>query len=562
MIEDSKVSYELQIPFKNFLPGTYIKTEQFNDDFNEIESKINEIILKFNLNVNHAYDHDNPHNVTAEQVGSYTIEQVDKLFDGLFVDKLPDKCLDNRLFKDGSVDSRVLADKSVALKHLQQEVKNYIDTTGSKFPYAEISSETGSIGEVSSSSIVNKAIVGEAIVKGVEGSNEVTVTSQPLLYSLDVLADSSEGGIETGDPVPASHYWVNGEVITDVLLNSIEGRILSNTLLVNNMVNDVDTHEYEISRLKATIEEMKAKLDTIEEHANNYVHPATHPASIIVEDNEHKFVTSAQIEQWNSKPSTGGSGSGGSTGGGGSTEPDTPGTPSTPIETVEFPVPCNGVDVSRWQGDMNFTAIKDAGDVKFVIIRIGYGSRTGGTPGLDPKFTTYLNDCIANDIPVGVYFFSYANTVARAQKEADWVIEQLAKYPKTFEFPVFFDQEYDSLNTKYNSSTGKYTTYNPGKTALTNIMNAFCQRINDAGYMSGIYINNDWATNYVNWADVKFKQHIWVAQWSSKLTWTKSDVKVWQKAVTQITGHTGDIDYDQCFFDYPNYVRQNHLHGF
>ena len=89
MIEDSKVSYELQIPFKNFLPGTYIKAEQFNDDFSEIESKINEIILKFNSNVNHAYDHNNPHNVTADQIGVYTKQQVDKLFGGLFVNKIP-----------------------------------------------------------------------------------------------------------------------------------------------------------------------------------------------------------------------------------------------------------------------------------------------------------------------------------------------------------------------------------------------------------------------------------------------------------------------------------------
>ena len=551
MIEDSKVSYELQIPFKNFLPGTYIKAEQFNDDFSEIESKINEIILKFNSNVNHAYDHNNPHNVTAEQIGAYTREQVDKLFGGLFVDKIPDKSLDNKLFEDGSVDSRVLAEKSVGLKHIKQDLKNYIDTSGGgKFPFNEISSETGFIGESDYSSIVNRAIVGEAIVKSSEDTYDYTVTSQPLLYSLNALSDSSENGIVTGDPAPATHYWVNGEVITDVLLNSIEGRIFSNSVLVNSMSNDVNTHESEINRLKSTIQVMQSKLDTVEEYANHYVHPATHPASVIVEDDNHKFVTKDQIEQWTNSSSSGGSS------GGGSTEPD------IPIEVVEFPVPCNGVDVSRWQGDMNFTAVKESGGVKFVIMRIGYGSRTGGTPVIDPKFETYLKDCIANEIPVGIYFFSYANTVSRAQKEADWVIEQLAKYPKTFEFPIFFDQEYDSLNTKYNSSTGKYTTYNPGKTALTNIMNAFCQRINDAGYMSGIYINNDWATNYVNWADVKFKQHIWVAQWSSKLTWTKSDVKVWQKAVTQITGHSGDIDYDQCFFDYPNYVRQNHLHGF
>ena len=551
MIEDSKVSYELQVPFKNFLPGTYIKAEQFNDDFSEIESKINEIILKFNSNVNHVYDHNNPHNVTAEQIGAYTREQVDKLFGGLFVDKIPDKSLGNELFKDGSVDSRVLAEKSVGLKHIKQDLKNYIDTSGGgKFPFNEISSETGFIGEGDYSSIVNRAIVGEAIVKSSEDTYDYTVTSQPLLYSLNALSDSSENGIVTGDPTPATHYWVNGEVITDVLLNSIEGRIFSNSVLVNSMSNDVNTHESEINRLKSTIQVMQSKLDTVEEYANHYVHPATHPASVIVEDDNHKFVTKDQIEQWTNSSSSGGSS------GGGSTEPD------IPIEVVEFPVPCNGVDVSRWQGDMNFTAVKESGGVKFVIMRIGYGSRTGGTPVIDPKFETYLKDCIANEIPVGIYFFSYANTVSRAQKEADWVIEQLAKYPKTFEFPIFFDQEYDSLNTKYNSSTGKYTTYNPGKTVLTNMMNAFCQKINDAGYMAGIYTNNDWATNYVNWADVKFKQHVWVAHWSDKLSWTKSDVKIWQKGVTQITGHTGDIDGDVCYFDYPNYVRQNHLHGF
>ena len=551
MIEDSKVSYELQIPFKNFLPGTYIKAEQFNDDFSEIESKINEIILKFNSNVNHVYDHNNPHNVTAEQIGAYTREQVDKLFGGLFVDKIPDKSLGNELFKDGSVDSRVLAEKSVGLKHIKQDLKNYIDTSGGgKFPFNEISSETGFIGEGDYSSIVNRAIVGEAIVKSSEDTYDYTVTSQPLLYSLNALSDSSENGIVTGDPAPATHYWVNGEVITDVLLNSIEGRIFSNSVLVNSMSNDVNTHESEINRLKSTIQVMQSKLDTVEEYANHYVHPATHPASVIVEDDNHKFVTKDQIEQWTNSSSSGGSS------GGGSTEPD------IPIEVVEFPVPCNGVDVSRWQGDMNFTAVKESGGVKFVIMRIGYGSRTGGTPVIDPKFETYLKDCIANEIPVGIYFFSYANTVSRAQKEADWVIEQLAKYPKTFEFPIFFDQEYDSLNTQYNSSTGKYTTYNPGKTVLTNMMNAFCQKINDAGYMAGIYTNNDWATNYVNWADVKFKQHVWVAHWSDKLSWTKSDVKIWQKGVTQITGHTGDIDGDVCYFDYPNYVRQNHLHGF
>ena len=169
MIEDNKISYELQIPFKNFLPGTYIKAEQFNDNFREIEDKVNEIIYNSDYNLGHIYDQNNPHNVTAEQVGAYSTKEIDRLFGGLFIDKIPDKSLDNRLFKDGSVDSRVLADKSVGLKHIQDEFKKYIDSNGggNKFPFKEISSETGSVGESSYSSLVGKAIVGKAIVKSI-----------------------------------------------------------------------------------------------------------------------------------------------------------------------------------------------------------------------------------------------------------------------------------------------------------------------------------------------------------------------------------------------------------
>ena len=152
-----------------------------------------------------------------------------------------------------------------------------------------------------------------------------------------------------------------------------------------------------------------------------------------------------------------------------------------------------------------------------------------------------------------VYFFTYANTVDKVKIEANWVVNQLAKYPKTFEFPIFFDQENDLVDKLGN----------PGKTALTNCMNTFCQIINDAGYMAGIYTNNAWATSYVNWNDVKFKDHMWVAQWSNNLTWTKSEVRLWQMSGSKkLEGYSGDLDYDQCFFDYPTYVRANHKNGF
>lgn len=220
---------------------------------------------------------------------------------------------------------------------------------------------------------------------------------------------------------------------------------------------------------------------------------------------------------------------------------------------TEFTVPCYGIDISRWQGTIDLKTLKENGSINFVILRIGYGSRTGGQPVIDPKFEEYLKLCIENKIPIGVYFFSYANTVAKAKIEANWVVQQLSKYSQTFEFPVFFDQENDLVDKMGN----------PGKTVLTNCMNTFCQIINDAGYMAGIYTNNSWATSYVNWSDIKYTDHIWVAQWSSACTWTRTEVKLWQMSATKrLPGHNADLDYDVCYFDYPTYVRANHKNGF
>lgn len=229
-------------------------------------------------------------------------------------------------------------------------------------------------------------------------------------------------------------------------------------------------------------------------------------------------------------------------------------------ETGGFITPCYGIDVSKHQGTVDFKQLKELGGIKFAILRIGYGNRSGSEPVLDPKFEEYLRACTSNNIPVGVYFFSYADSMDKLKNEANWVVNQLARYPQTFEFPIFFDQEYDSLNTVYNN--GSYTASNPGKTVLTNYMNTFCQIINDAGYMAGIYTNEGWSNEYVNFNDIKFKEHIWVAQWSDNLTWTKTDVKLWQMGVKRLNGYSGDLDYDKCFFDYPSYVRVNHKNGF
>ena len=211
---------------------------------------------------------------------------------------------------------------------------------------------------------------------------------------------------------------------------------------------------------------------------------------------------------------------------------------------------------------MDFATIVAQNDnVKFVILRIGLGSRTGATPTIDPKFEECLNGCIENNIPVGVYFFSHATDTTMATTEANWVVEQLSNYPRTFEFPIYFDQEDASLNNIDNGD-GTYSAYNPGKAVLTDCINTFCKIIDEAGYMPGVYTNPNWTSYYINFNDLLYTDHIWIAQYNNTLTWSLADVKIWQSGTTTLNGYTGDVDYNECYFNYPQYVRDNNKQGF
>ena len=82
-----------------------------------------------------------------------------------------------------------------------------------------------------------------------------------------------------------------------------------------------------------------------------------------------------------------------------------------------------GLDVSRWQGDIDFQKVKDAG-VDFVFIRVGSQKGVDGEYYIDPKFERNIKGFKEVGIPVGIYFYSYANSKANAKKEAKWIIEQ------------------------------------------------------------------------------------------------------------------------------------------
>lgn len=107
-----------------------------------------------------------------------------------------------------------------------------------------------------------------------------------------------------------------------------------------------------------------------------------------------------------------------------------------------------GIDVSKWQQDINWEEVKNAG-VEFVIIRMGYQKDYDGEYVIDPYFEKNIQGAKSVDLPVGAYFYSYAKSVTQAKEQAEWVRENLKDYE--LDLPVAFDWEsWSSFNTARN----------------------------------------------------------------------------------------------------------------
>ncbi len=227
--------------------------------------------------------------------------------------------------------------------------------------------------------------------------------------------------------------------------------------------------------------------------------------------------------------------------------------------TVNKDNPLFGIDISHHNGNINWTKVKESG-VKFAIIRIGYGSRQSSGGVIDSQFANNIKGARDAGIDVGVYFFSYASSMDKLIAEANWVISKLNEYEKgTFTYPIFFDQEYDSLKT--NGSYPNYTSYNPGKVVLTNYIKKFYELIENAGYYCGIYANPDWLVNYVNYDEIN-NYPLWLAHWNVSKPSSNYDCKMWQYGYSTVNGITGQVDVNRCFVDYPSLIKALNKNGF
>lgn len=204
-----------------------------------------------------------------------------------------------------------------------------------------------------------------------------------------------------------------------------------------------------------------------------------------------------------------------------------------------------GIDVSKWQGNINWQKVKKAG-IDFAILRLGYTGTKNRRPTLDAKFKRNLTQCKKYGVSVGVYYYSTATTPKQAKNEANFVIKQLKG--QKLQYPVYIDTE-DELQKALS------------KVQLTTIVKEFCETLESAGYYVGIYANKCWFAEQLN--DHKLKAYDkWVAQYNDKCTYS-GEFGMWQYADNgKVNGINGNVDLNKCYKNYPSIIKKAKLNGY
>lgn len=204
-----------------------------------------------------------------------------------------------------------------------------------------------------------------------------------------------------------------------------------------------------------------------------------------------------------------------------------------------------GIDVSRWQTNVDFAKLKRAG-VKFVIIQAGFGDVLSYPNQKDKMFESHYKAAKAAGLHVGAYWYSYATTVNGARREAQGFIQTIKG--KQFDMPVYID-----LEEKSQFSTGKNN--------CSAMVTAFCEELEKNNYWTGLYISRNPLQNYIS-TEVANRYSLWVAEYASKCNYNGT-VDIWQyTSSARYNGYSGNLDGDICYKDYPTLIKNAGKNGY
>lgn len=199
-------------------------------------------------------------------------------------------------------------------------------------------------------------------------------------------------------------------------------------------------------------------------------------------------------------------------------------------EVIEGAI-ARGIDVSEHQGKIDWEKVsKD--DVSFAIVRCGYA---GDHEKYDDKFWKYnADECTRLGIPFGTYLYSYAQNVADAEGEAEHVLRLIEGY--SLDYPIYYDLEDATIQSL-------------PKSEIAAIAEAFCSKIEAAGYDVEIYANTYWWTSILT--DPYFDKFAdrWVAQYNTECTY-KGEYAIWQCSSNgSVDGIDTVVDLNMLFTD-------------
>lgn len=206
----------------------------------------------------------------------------------------------------------------------------------------------------------------------------------------------------------------------------------------------------------------------------------------------------------------------------------------------------NGIDISKWNGDINWNEIKEAG-IDFVIIRAGYSST------IDPNFEENYVAAKAAGLDVGCYYYSYATSVEEMSEDADELLTWIAG--KQFEYPIYLDLE-DASQESID------------REILFDMCRVFIEKLQANKYFCGLYVSYNWLYNLLNTSMTSTYFDVWIARyWDHTSVWDEEIMKtrtgMWQYTDSgEIGTHTCKFDMNVAFKDYPSIIKEWGLNGF
>ena len=188
-----------------------------------------------------------------------------------------------------------------------------------------------------------------------------------------------------------------------------------------------------------------------------------------------------------------------------------------------------GIDVSKWNKEIDWEKVKAAG-VDFAIIRCAYRGSSTGALVEDPYFKKNIEGATKAGIQVGVYFFTQAVNVTEAMEEASIAVSLVKDYPLAY--PIFIDTEGAGANAR---------AANLDVETRTEVCRTFCETVEAAGYNAGVYASKNWFNKNLDTSKLS-NYYTWLAEYKGEATY-EGNYEFWQYTSSgKVDGINGRVD--------------------